>query len=274
VRSAIAACFGSPALCQELGEVLSPFPLLVLLFAAPVELATEDGERAKIIVLDLVNGTDLSDARIEALGDAVVSALSGAPVEVLSAADLRKTIEIKASQSALGCIQGDCLLDLAKAWQARYLLTGSLASFKGQMILNLKLIDSKNDQLKVLLRETHESKPEALTALVRISAAKMRQALGGPAPSDAERAVLRAGVTPLIGLSVGAVSAGMMAYALFGERRVALDFGARAELAAADPVLGPHLRDQSDVSLARSHLIMAASAVGFGAATWLWWKGW
>ncbi len=253
--------------------MLSLFPLLGLLLAAPVELAGEDGERAKIIVLDLVNGADLSDARLEALGDAVVSALSGAPVEVLSAADLRKTVEVKASQSALGCFQGDCLLDLAKAWQARYLLTGSLASFQGQMILNLKLIDSHNDNLKVLLRETHEAKPEALTALARISAAKMRQALGGPAPSAAERAVLQAGRVPLIGLSVGAVSAGLLAYAMLVDRQAAVDFATRAHAASTDPVLGPHLRDQSDAALARSHLIMGGSALGFGVATWLWWKG-
>ena len=141
------------------------------------------------------------------------------------------------------------------------------------MILNLKLIDSNNDNLKVLLRETHEAKPEALTALARISAAKMRQALGGPAPSAAEKAVLQAGRVPLVALSVGVVSSGVLAYALLVDRLAAVDFATRAQAVSGDPVLGPHLRDQSDAALARSHLFLAGSALGFGAASWLWWKG-
>ena len=76
------------------------FGLLSVLLLAPVELAPEGKQKPKIIVLDLVNGADLDEARLEALGDAVVTALSGAPIEVLSAADLRKKVELKASQTA------------------------------------------------------------------------------------------------------------------------------------------------------------------------------
>jgi TolB-like protein len=176
---------------RESKVFLVPFAAFALL-SAPLQLSAEADQQAKIIVLDLVNGTELDEARLEVLGDAIVSSLAGAKVEVLSAADLRKTLEFKAEQSALGCQQQSCILDLAKVLQARYILSGSLASFKGQFILNLKLIDTKNGNLKVLLRETHEAEAGALTALARISAAKMRQALGGPPPSDAEMAVLKA----------------------------------------------------------------------------------
>ena len=183
------------------------FGLLAVLLMAPVQLDPQGAQRPKIIVLDLVNGAELADAQIEALGDAIVTALSGAPVEVLSAADLRKTIEVKASQSALGCVQGDCLLDLARLGRRATSSPDRSLSFEADH-LNLKLIDSDNDNLKVLLRETVEAKPEVLTALARISAAKVRQKLGGPPPSDEERAVLRAENVPLIGLSIGLAGLG------------------------------------------------------------------
>ena len=246
--------------------------VLSLLIAAPVELASDGDEKPKIIVLDLVNGTDLEEAQLEALSDAIVSALSGAPVEVLSAADLRKTVAVKATQSALGCHQGDCLLDLAKAWQARYVLTGSLASFKGQMILNLKLIDSDNNNLKVLLRETLEAEPEALTALTRVSAAKVRQALGGPPPSDAEMAVLEAGKIPVVGLTLGALSFVASAGVLWFQLQ-ANEAGDRALGIARDPIAAPYYADQSDTHVASARWFALGSSVTLALATWSWVNG-
>ena len=57
---------GAPHADLELGAVGLALALLSLLLAAPVELAGEGSERAKIIVLDLVNGTELSDAHTRA----------------------------------------------------------------------------------------------------------------------------------------------------------------------------------------------------------------
>ena len=249
------------------------FGLLAVLLMAPVQLDPQGAQRPKIIVLDLVNGAELADAQIEALGDAIVTALSGAPVEVLSAADLRKTVEVKASQSALGCVQGDCLLDLAKAWQARYILTGSIAEFKKQIILNLKLIDSDNDNLKVLLRETVEAKPEVLTALARISAAKVRQKLGGSPPSDEERAVLRAENVPLIGLSIGLAGLGGLIGASWFQLE-ASDRAARALDAPTDPIIGPYHADRALASAETAQGLVAGSAVAFALAYWSGSMGW
>ena len=246
---------------------------MVTLFA-PVDLVGEEGAKPKILVLDLSNGAELSDTKMEALSDAIVTAISGAPVEVLSALDLRRTMEQKQALVALGCTRDDCLLDLASAWSARYLLAGSLAAFKGRMILNLKLIDARGGALKVLLRETQEAEPETITALARISAAKVRQALGGPPPTDEELAVLKAAKVPLVGLSVGGISLAVVAYALLVDRLGAVAFAEQAQAVAADPVLGPHLADQSAASAARSNLLLVGASVGFGSAAWLWWKGW
>jgi len=248
------------------------FGLLSVLLLAPVELAPEGKQKPKIIVLDLVNGADLDEARLEALGDAVVTALSGAPIEVLSAADLRKTVEVKASQSALGCVQGDCLLDLAKAWQARYVLTGSIAQFKNQIILNLKLIDSNNDNLQVLLRETVEAEPAALTALARVSAAKIRQKLGGPPPSSEELSVLRAKNVPLVGLSLGLAGVGGMLTAGWHQLQ-ANDSAQRALDAANDRILGPYHADRSDAAVSVARWSVGVSAVLLTSAYWSWSKG-
>jgi len=248
------------------------FGLLSLLLLAPVDLASDGERNPKIIVLDLVNGADLDDARLEALGDAVVTALSGAPVDVLSAADLRKTVEVKASQSALGCVQGDCLLDLAKAWQARYVLTGSIAQFKNQIILNLKLIDSSNDNLQVLLRETVEAEPAALTALARVSAAKIRQKLGGAPPSDDEISVLRARNVPLVGLSLGLAGVGSALTAGWYQLK-ANDAKERALDVADDAILGPFYADRSVASVTVARWSIAASTVLFASAYWSWSQG-
>ena len=248
------------------------FGLLSMLLFAPVELAPEGKQKPKIIVLDLVNGADLDEARLEALGDAVVTALSGAPVEVLSAADLRKTVEVKASQSALGCVQGDCLLDLAKAWQARYVLTGSIAQFKNQIILNLKLIDSNNDNLQVLLRETVEAEPAALTALARVSAAKIRQKLGGPPPSSEELSVLRAKNVPLVGLSLGLAGVGGMLTAGWYQLQ-ANDSAELALIRANDVILGPYHADRSEASVSVARWSVAVSTVLLASAYWSWSQG-
>ena len=248
------------------------FGLLSVLLLAPVELAPEGKQKPKIIVLDLVNGADLDEARLEALGDAVVTALSGAPVEVLSAADLRKTVEVKASQSALGCVQGDCLLDLAKAWQARYVLTGSIAQFKNQIILNLKLIDSNNDNLKVLLRETVEAEPTALTALARVSAAKIRQKLGGPPPSSDELSVLRAKNVPLVGLSFGLAGVGGLLTAGWYQLQ-ANDSGQLALAESSDRILGPFHADRSDAAVGIARWSIGISAALFVSAYWSWSQG-
>jgi TolB-like protein len=251
---------------------LVPFAAFALL-SAPLQLSAEADQQAKIIVLDLVNGTELDEARLEVLGDAIVSSLAGAKVEVLSAADLRKTLEFKAEQSALGCQQQSCILDLAKVLQARYILSGSLASFKGQFILNLKLIDTKNGNLKVLLRETHEAEAGALTALARISAAKMRQALGGPPPSDAEMAVLKADKVPLFGLSLGLGAATLAGFGIAAQIQT-LSAADAALLQADDRILGPFHASLARRNAVQARWLFSGAALAFGVAAYAWLGGW
>ena len=247
---------------------------LVICLSAPVALEQNTSGRPKIIVLDLANGADLDEVRLSALNDALVTALSGAPVEVLSAEDLRATMAHRQALTAMGCLRAECLLDLASAWQARYLVTGSLASFKERLILTLKLVDTQAGKVKVLLRETQEAEPGTITALTRVTAAKMRQALGGAPPTSQELAVLRAQRVPVWGWSLGALGAAAVTYALAVDRRAAIDMAERAVARADDPVLAPHFADQSQVILARSQWTLAAGSLGLGAAAWLWWKGW
>ena len=74
------------------------FGLLSVLLLTPVELAPEGKQKPKIIVLDLVNGADLDEARLEALGDAVVTALSGAPIEQERPKAIRESMLFKSVQ--------------------------------------------------------------------------------------------------------------------------------------------------------------------------------
>ena len=247
---------------------------LVICLGAPVALEPNTSGRPKIIVLDLANGADLDDLRLSALNDALVTALSGAPVEVLSAEDLRATMAHRQALTAMGCMRPECLLDLASAWQARYVVTGSLAAFKERLILTLKLVDTHQGKVKVLLRETQEAEHGTITALTRVTAAKMRQALGGAPPTSQELAVLRAQRVPVWGWSVGALGVAAITYAIAVDRRTAIDLAEQALARADDPVLAPHFADQSQAVLTRSQWTLAAGSLGLGAATWLWWKGW
>jgi len=229
--------------------------------------------RPKVLVLDLIDGTELGEARANALQDAILAGLAGAPVEVISASDLRVLLDQQETVQALGCMRSSCLLDLAGAFQARFIIAGSLASFGERTALTLKLIDADGGDARVLHRESHEALPDALTALARVTAAKMRQAMGGPPPNEAELAVLKAGEVPLFGLSAGILSAtGFVTSALIFHRR-ALEHAGAAISHADDPVAGPMFRERTLSAQRQRNLTLTLSTLIGGVATVLWRRG-
>lgn len=250
---------------------------ILLLQGAPaptVGLQAEEGaDRPKVLVLDLVNSTELDLAQVEALQDAILGGLSGAPVQIMGAADIAKLMEVQQGNVALGCLRDDCLFDLAKAWQARYVISGSLAMVADRALLNLKLLDAGAEVPKVLHRESHESEPKALTALVRVTAAKMRQALGGPPPTEKEMEVLKVARLPRAGMALSLVSAVLGSFAVvshLGAHEAAENALAyRQDGLAVDLHLGlmeGHLNQ-------RNLLLGSAMVTGF-AAMYAWIKQW
>ncbi|HBU49480.1 MAG TPA: hypothetical protein DEB46_14330 [Myxococcales bacterium] len=250
------------------------FSWLILGVAPTVGLQAEDGAtRPKVLVLDLVNSAELTPETLEALQDAILGGLSGAPVQIMGAADIAKLMEVQQGNVTLGCLRDDCLFDLAKAWQARYVISGSLAMVARRAILNLKLLDAGAEVPKVLHRESHESEPKALTALVRVTAARMRQALGGSPPTDKEMEVLKVARLPRLGLALSLVSSAFGAFAVVSH----LDAKASAETALQYRQDGLAVELHMGVMerhLAQRNVRIASAFVAGLAATYAWMKQW
>ena len=84
------------------------FSWLILGVAPTVGLQAEDGAtRPKVLVLDLVNSTELTPETLEALQDAILGGLSGAPVQIMGAADIAKLMEVQQGNVTLGCLRDD-----------------------------------------------------------------------------------------------------------------------------------------------------------------------
>jgi len=242
--------------------------------APQVGLEAEAGESLpKVLVLDLINSTELDAGQLEALQDAILGGLSGAPVQVMGAADIARLLEVQQGNVALGCLRDDCLFDLAKAWQARYVISGSLAMVAERAILNLKLLDAGAEQPRVLHRESHEAEPKALTALIRVTAAKMRQALGGPAPTAKEMEVLKVARLPVLGMSLSLISVVLVA-AGTASHLGAVNSSKDAVGLAHDPLaVGFHLTNLEG-SLSQRNLLLGLALTGGMGATYAWMKKW
>lgn len=242
--------------------------------APPLSLESdEEAGKPKVLVLDLVNSTELKPGQVEALQDAILGGLSGAPVEIMGAADIAKLLEVQQGNVTLGCLRDDCLFDLAKAWQARYVISGSLAMVAERAILNLKLLDAGADVPKVLHRESHEAEPRALTALIRVTAANMRQALGGPPPTEKELEVLKVAKVPVLGLSLGAVGVltglvgGYFHMQAIGAANEALEY-------EQDPLVVDHFLLQMNAQRANRNISLLTMTVLTAASAYAWRQRW
>jgi hypothetical protein len=244
------------------------------LLAAALLAAPPAGAAApRVVMLDLVNGTEMSEAQLEAISGAIVAGLAGAPIELLAAAELRQALLLQQSQIALGCQRESCLVDLAGVLEARYVIAGSLASIGGIVVLNLKLLDVSQG-VKVAHRESHQARPEALIGLARVTAAKMRVALGGPPVSEAELAVLKAPKVPLLGLGLGIASSALAVYAGAVHLQARGIFEQAVADHAADPVSGPFLVDRGNRQVTVRNALLGGAAVAALAAALSWRQGW
>ena len=77
------------------------FGLLAVLLMAPVQLDPQGAHRPKIIVLDLVNGAELPMRRSRRSVMPSSPPCPERPSRCCRPRDLRKTVEVKASQSGL-----------------------------------------------------------------------------------------------------------------------------------------------------------------------------
>ena len=248
-----------------------------LLLQAPaptVDLHVQEGaDRPKVLVLDLVNSTELDLAQVEALQDAILGGLSGAPVEIMGAADIAKLMEVQQGNVTLGCLRDDCLFDLAKAWQARYVISGSLAMVADRALLNLKLLDAGAEAPQVLHRESHESEPKALTALVRVTAARMRQVLGGQPPTEKEMEVLKVARLPRLGLALSIVSSALGTFSVVSHWGAKTAAENALEYRQDGLAVELHL-EIMESQIAQRNLLLGSAVLTGITASYAWMKQW
>ena len=140
-------------------------------------------------------------------------------------------------------------------------------------ILNLKLLDAGAEVPKVLHRESHESEPKALTALIRVTAARMRQALGGSPPTEKEMEVLKVARLPRLGLALSLVSSALGAFAVVSH------LGAKTAAENALEYRQDGLAVELHLGVMEGHLaqrnLLIGSALMTGlAASYAWMKQW
>lgn len=83
----------------------------------------------------------VSDA--EVVSSLVAAAASkDARLDVLSAADVRNAVDLEAQRSIMGCDQTSCLLEVAGAMDARFVVHGTLGALGDVVVLTLSAFDT------------------------------------------------------------------------------------------------------------------------------------
>ena len=164
--------------------------------AAVAVLLAADGEKPKLLVLDVqaVGGADAALA--QAITQAVISeAENKGFYTVLSSRDLANLVGIDRQKQLMGSCEdsSSCMTELGGALNARYVLAGNVSRFGDALQLNLQLFDNKKAQ--VVHRATRLAKNESDLRTQVIYA--VAEATGSPLPPPPSK------VLPVALISVG-----------------------------------------------------------------------
>lgn len=180
-------------------------------------------EAPRVLLLDLsAVGIDAESVR---LITGVVSSLAGEcdGASVITGADLRAVLEVSAAQQASGCDEQSCLVELADALGARYVLYGDVGTLGDAYVVTLNLLDAHEGKAEA--RRSVEVKAlDGMASALRPAVNDLLSPLGGIPLAGAP-----AGPSPM--LLVGGVTAGAGALAALGLGAASLV----AEGIASDP---------------------------------------
>jgi hypothetical protein len=186
-----------------------PLALALLLAAASGEPAVADVSQRSVpqlLVLELET-VEVSEERARLIGGRIADTLAEqAGFETLTADDLRQIVDLAAEKELAGCDQNACLIEVANAMGARYVVFGRVGAFddSGAMLLQLSLFDA--DQAKPIARE--EVQAEDLRGLLDATPLLARKLVSPLTGEDVrERALV---FSPWLwgGLGVSAIGAG------------------------------------------------------------------
>jgi hypothetical protein len=249
---------------------------LTLLPALLVAAATTAAPRILVVDLEVRDADVALRAPTTAL---VVRKLEATGrYDVVAGEDVRRALELAASQQAAGCDATSCLDEIAGALGARFVLFGDLTQLDGETHLTLSLFD--HEVLRSVARATaalprSPAAEDVVGRLVRHLAREL-DAYTGAFPMAAV-----VGITGAAGLLGGAALAALGAWqlALLGEDeqrhdRLLEDFEASRDRALAKEAA--ELQQQVDERLFFGAVLLAAglplAAGGLAAAGWGLWE--
>jgi TolB-like protein len=178
----------------------------VMLLAA---VLAADGEKPKLLVLDVQATGGTTPALAESVTQAVISEVSAKGFyQVLSSRDLSSMLGIERQKQLLGCSEdsASCITELSGALNAQYALAGNVSRFGDALQLNLQLFDNKKNQ--VVHRATRLAKSESDLRTQVIYA--VAEATGTPLPPPPSKVlpiamIATGGAAVLFGAVLGVV---------------------------------------------------------------------
>jgi len=105
-------------------------------------------EKPRLLVLDLETTGNLPEDIATAMGQVLVSELQTiGRHDVLSSKDLVALLQLEQQKQMVGCNDDACLIEIAGALDATWLIAGGLSVLGQQARLNLKLMDAKEAKI-------------------------------------------------------------------------------------------------------------------------------
>ena len=132
--------------------------------------ATEPGKKIRVAVLDLKAGDAIAPATLAFFTNIVTETLDSlGPFQALSSTDIARVLEYQATNQLLGCDDPACVSRLGNALGARWLISGDISKVGQSYVVQLKLHDPQDGQVKARVTREHQGPAEGLFKDLRVA---------------------------------------------------------------------------------------------------------
>ena len=140
---------------------------------APAGATAAPVARPQLLVLNL-DAIDVPPDKVSILNGRMASLLSArTDVETITSADMQAMAQIDATKASMGCDEASCLLEMASALGARYVIYGRVGRLDDVILLQISLFDasvgkpiSRQEAQGSQLKELSEKLPRTLNDLL------------------------------------------------------------------------------------------------------------
>lgn len=133
-------------------------------------LSAEQNDKIKVAVLELKAADKMSEKLLGFLTNVVTDTLDSlGPFRALSTTDIARVLEYEANNQLLGCDDPSCVTQLGRSLGARWLVSGDISKIGETYVLQLKLHDPRDGQVKKRITREHKGAPEAMFKDLRVA---------------------------------------------------------------------------------------------------------